>query len=403
MDAALVPVVADMSSLAGQITDLSGEVAGRLSDASLVGAAIERMFGTPKPLDSRFTKLRTGMYATGLVKVAVLGSSTIAGGITDYPEQAIVPRLAYRSGASSVESLDSVAGPISTGGVRWFQGAVGGTTSANFYPTARRTALNHLKPDYVVIAVGSNDYGTGVTPAAYKTNLRSALQHITTSSPGVVLVLVHQQARLDVTSPPNPWSSFGTALSEIAVEFNAIFVDMDLATRAGRLSSANTWGFVGNDGIHMDTVGQRFFADLLGEVMGIPNESGYVRTDESRPFTLPASKDFTNGENYPIGRTYRTTNYPRIFRLHGAIFTRSSAAGLKELNVTLTGGKNTPVVAARLISDTSEKSQTIDMQWFVPPGVAPTLGAHVSIVGGGTVYISGSSAYSWLSMEISPA
>ena len=288
--------------------------------------------------DVKLAKLHAGVADPQTdVSVVLVGSSTAAGGVVPHKEQGWSYRLGYRLGGE-VLKLDTT--DVFTGGTRWYHGPQGGTTAASYLPEERRAKLNKVKPDYVIHQVGSNDWGTGVSPEEYGKNLRESVDRVSKDNPGVIQILIHQQPRFDVPKDKagGPWEEYGKQMQAIVAEdpANRIFKKVDSKLLGYDPESGfNDWGLVAADRIHMMANGNRMFADYIGGLLGIPSETG-VAPERAQ---LPLEGDVTaakvpSGSSAEIGTlTLPAEKYPRMVRVRAKAETKAEDQAAIRLNM----------------------------------------------------------------------
>lgn len=347
-------------------------------------------------VDPKFDALRFGIInPTTDYRVVVLGSSSSNGAYTTEPEKAVFQRLAYMSGVSSYPSLDAVASPVAVGPMRWWTGSEGNTTSANYFPTARRNALANVKPDLVIHMVGENDYFYKTTIANYKANLENALQFVESQSPTVINVLVHSHGRYDVTSPVASWDQYGAAMKEVAdaLPGRRYFLNtMDYFYPLGTMGD-NLGGMImgGSDNVHPNDAGHHYLAKIIGSHLGIPNADDFATT-QTWKFPLPATATNYTTTGAVIAELYLTAvKYPREMTLTGGLWaTVSNASGYIQANFLNTD-------TSSLISGHAMKGISgaltipLNTSFYIPPRIKPRI-QLIAFPESGTVTVQGEPA-----------
>lgn len=201
-------------------------------------------------------------------RIVGVGSSTMQGvGATTEADRTfnqLIARLqaAFPSGLGTettvVASTTATWGTISyAAGVHGYNAGEGGTTSANYLTTAEVASIGALDPRAIIHIVGSNDFATGITPTAYKTNVQGWVNALKAVVPNpVVQILVHTFQRMDTPSPAYPWADYGTALREIAEADpdNVVYIDLSDEYRLMGIPTAVTRSVAAGATIATDTL-----------------------------------------------------------------------------------------------------------------------------------------------------
>ena len=199
-----------------------------------------------------------------------LGSSTANGGNTTNFGFSWVGRIATwlcdRDVLhDAVRDLES-ATARQPNGVQVYNGAVGGTTSANYVNAAKIAAIKMLKPHLITHMVGANDLGQGVALSTYKANLRNWMDQLQAASPLSVHVYIHQQSRV-AASPKIAWREYGKAMREVADAYpNVVFFD---ASEHFRFNSGLAQHLISDD-LHMNGAGHALMAERVADFLGHP-------------------------------------------------------------------------------------------------------------------------------------
>lgn len=356
---------------------------GRLSVASLSAeftdirndSVINRLGGFAG--DPKFLGLRTAMLspATTDYRVCVLGSSSSNGAYTTEPEKAVFQRLAYRSGAPSYLTLATVGAPVGGTGLRWWTGAEGNTTSANYFPQARKNALANVAPDMVIHMIGENDYYYGTTINDYIANLEAACDYIESVSPGVINVLVNSHGRYDVNNPVAPWSAYGEAMRQVASNNPAqrYYIDtMEYFAVLGTMND-NRAGMImgGTDMVHPNDYGHKYLAKIIGAHLGIPNEDDFAGIVTWK-FPLPTGVSNYTGAGSPIAELYLpAVNYPRELTVKGALWNTSTNAN-SYFQINLRNTDTTSIIESHGIkAPVAANSVPLDSTFYCPPRIKP--------------------------------
>lgn len=392
-------LAAQYAAQAGEAQD--GAIATILSDANSDSRAVldesyaslsasqAQMLGGFRG-DSLFDAFRQGVIDPTLdYRVVVLGSSSSNGAYTTKPEKAVFQRLAYLSGVTSYLPLDTVSSPVSPGGMRWWTGSEGNTTSANYFPTARRTALSNVVPNMVIHMIGENDYFYGTTLANYRANMLSALSYIESVNPSVIQVLVHSHGRNDVASPVAPWNGYRDVLKDIAsLSASRYFIDtMEYFYPLGTMTD-NRGGML-HDTVHPGDGGHKYLSRIIGAHLGLPDVDAFT-TEQTWDYALPTtSTAFTTAASV-IGTalTLPAVNYPREFEISGSLWVNNNnAAGY--INAVITNAATgSPIQSvSHSTGAVGAKSVSFSDRMYVPPRIRP--GILLQAYPNGSVTIEG--------------
>lgn len=191
-----------------------------------------------------------------------------------------------------VRSLaEAVSAAPSGAGMHIINAGVSGTRSNDYLTSTTRPQLAALDPAAVVHMVGANDFGNGITPAAYKTNLLSQLTSLRSSISGkCVHILVHSHERYDsaaVAAKVAPWGDFLTKLREIeAASTDVVVVDLSATYNLLGVPSTDPYDLIESDNIHPSAKGHVLIADMLRTALALwpvtaPVTSSSVITSDS--------------------------------------------------------------------------------------------------------------------------
>lgn len=161
-----------------------------------------------------------------------------------------------------------------TKGVRMWEGAMSGATTANFLPndlTKHWPGVVQANPSLAIIALGTNDVGTAphLTPATYKANLATIIDAFTTfNTRQPAVLLVSPYFRGDITPASIAPDTIGNYIDkqwELAAERSNVAV-WDSGTRllgaSGATASAASQ-FINADLVHPTNAGQVQYGETL--------------------------------------------------------------------------------------------------------------------------------------------
>lgn len=386
-------LVADRSSrVSAQLSermgdDVPGIVAGAVQAPgplrAAVRAAADEVF--PGPL-SRWGNALDKSATAPAIWVS-LGSSTAHGGSATQQGLSWSNRcLSYLSAEPRGDLAAATSRPAS--GVHLYSGALGGQNAGNYVGEDRLAKIRLLNPALVTHMIGSNDYAALMTLDTYRANLRKAVADVVAAAPEAVQVLVHQQARIDITAPRHPWEAFGQVMAEVAAEFeNAVFLNVDKDFRRLGLSpTGDRAGLLVGDKIHMGNAGHRVLADLVMDFLGTPMR--YMGSDALRTSPLAGGTFTDTAAIYVLGTvTVPPKPYPRRASAHLTAYGSTSGNGELILNAwTGTSGETTLPEGGQAnarMNGTASSSYHVAGTWLIPANTAARFVARTS--GGATI------------------
>lgn len=354
------------------------------------------------PMGTWGAALRT---ANGPALWVNLGSSTANGGNTANFGLSWVGRIAtYLTGkahtSGAVEDLEGTA-TRPTSGTHVYNGAVGGTTSANYMTAAKLAAIKRLQPHLITHMIGANDLGASVALATYKANLRNTMDQIQAASPSTVHLFIHQQGR-QLASPKIAWAEYGKAMREVAAAYpNVAF--FDASERFAGFRDGLEAHLV-SDGYHMNQTGHRMMADLVAEAMGNPLPYG---PQETTRIAIPGSATTTVDT---VWKSFEipAAPYPRHLNVDVALFAYGTGT---------TGTQGPEMAVNAFYTDTQASAGDAQQIRILNGAVAyahvytarpyylidANRAVRIDINAGPKVYISGSGAYSKVLTTLTPA
>lgn len=334
-----------------------------------------------------------------------LGSSTANGGTTTFAGQAWAQRVAtYITGRST---LDNAALPRLEGiksrpanGVHAYTGAIGGTQSSNYVNADHIAAIKVLQPALVTHMVGSNDYGSRVAVATYKTRLRNWLDQVIAAAPGAAHMLIHQQPRNDIGNPVAPWHAYGDAMREVADLYpNVAFLDASAYFPAEGAMP----GHIMTEAVHMNTAGHKVLADVVAAAMGTPI---YYATDQydvalggsgTVPSDTWAVQDIPPAP-YPRNITVRASIYG-----YGTGASPSAAAADVQLRASYTDNNVSAGTLLALRATSGGVGYASPLAGFRTYHCDANRPFRIQVVTSVNMYVSGNNQYSQVEVTATPA
>lgn len=402
MSESIAAIAATAAAKASGATQTTVET-GRLSEVALDARFAENASSSVSvKLGGKYAKAPFNYLRSGITnpvqdtRVCLLGSSNINGAHVSKPEKAMAQRLSRRAGAGATKPLDNVVANVTPGGMQWFQGGQGNTTSADYFTTARRTALSKVVPHYVIHMIGENDLYYGTTLANYRANMLSALSFIETVNPAVVNVLVHSHGRHDVPSPVAPWSEYGNVLREVAAlnTSNRVFIDTTefFETIGTQIDNRSALMY---DLVHLNDAGHRRMADIISTVLGISVEADYFPAPMVTEFPFVTGPLTYSTDAAIISELfYKAASYPREVKVEGNLWAQCSVT---TGYVTIDAYHTDPLPAA--IDDafhvtngiTAPASLNVSGSLYIPPGTTGSIRIRAR-PSTGNIIVQGSSA-----------
>lgn len=191
-------------------------------------------------------------------------------------------------------------------GIRWWDGAHAGYSASHFTGNTQSTwagalyngsggaGVPTIKPDLCIVQFGTNEYGNGVTPAQFKTDLGNHLSILGAVTPSIVLVVDWASGGNTVT-PGTPrtdagWQAYRDVVYQLAGERGCAVADEYVL---GGFMNPDTYGFT-QDTVHPNERGSLAIADYLCDILGIPKVTPR-RYDTMITSTGTGTVNFTHG------------------------------------------------------------------------------------------------------------
>lgn len=344
-----------------------------------------------------FNYLRDGVANSAQdTRVVWVGDSHVSGGYSPHSEQDLVKRLAFRAGAPEVKALSTVTTNPGNTGMAWWNGGIGGSNSAGYISAALQNAITLVQPRYVFHVIGSNDAAVATPLATYRSNIQSKLTAIETALPNAINVLVHVHEASYFT-PTIPWASYGEEMRTLAnanptrrvyIDANEGFAQLGMRT--------NRSGLMNTDGSHLNAAGNRWLADIIGTLVGIPSESDYAPRTQDIGITVNtgtynADAYISSVSNLPAA------NYPRLLTVEASLHLTGASAGT-EVWVS----KTQPDAAIRKWRSgrSGEVQMEIRTTFYIPSGKAVQF--LLAMTPQGSVTINAAAEYSRATAFIQP-
>lgn len=214
-------------------------------------------------------------------RIMFLGSSTTQGYLIERNEGYVNNMLgAFMTAQPMVDSSSLVHQNSGTSispsqpGFHFLNAGLGGTTSANYYGSARATLANGFKPTLVLHMIGSNDYQQQMAISTYKNNLNNTIADIDAKvggSQNVQHVLIQSYRRTDRADTGITWAQYGQAQSEVAASRSNVFY-------VNTVPSFEAYGWSDKDmmadKIHTTVAGYQLLARFVAQGMGLNDREG---------------------------------------------------------------------------------------------------------------------------------
>ena len=172
-------------------------------------------------------------------------------------------------------------------GIRGINYGVSSTTSVDFITQADITKMVAQSATggvaHLFWMVGSNDWSRDIAPSAFKANMATWISRAKTAflaaNKPFLITLVATYGRVDSsaqTPPKNPWSSYVTAMRELALAEPNYVAFMDLSNIykfAGMPESGTAYDpfdLLTSDDVHQNDLGHDFMADEILKKLNVP-------------------------------------------------------------------------------------------------------------------------------------
>lgn len=222
-----------------------------------------------------------------------LAAGTVTGAGALLPRGQYTFTWSFTSGTPVVDSIYVLDGDNKQG-VKVYNWGWPGAITSDFTtgtgaPTAR-SAIAGIKPDLVIIMLGTNDYSVGTNPSTFQSTLSTLIDNYRSTLSGVTkapnFLIVSWFPRYDVSSPSFPWSQYVAAMKAVAASKTETyqgatvpycdFLDMtpyfpssatnDADTSSGLVVASPTTGW----GVHPTNKGHSWVAELIARRLTLP-------------------------------------------------------------------------------------------------------------------------------------
>jgi len=330
-----------------------------------------------------------------------LGDSIANGGNPTTASRAWVNRVTALFTSTAAARLDATTlTPAPANGVMVYNGAVGGTTSANYLTDALVTRIGTLKPQLITHMVKANDQGQGITPATYRANLLSWINKIKAVSPNTVHVLINEHNRYDLASPAYSSDSYRDQLVSLAAETGAVFFDIAQEFKKHGIPGSDRYALMDTDNLHFADRGNQVYAKIIGTFIGAPPVD-YIPRELVRP-----SGAFSYGTFSAVTTVGTITIKPKPYLREGTLAadyygTAGNSTQDLILRLTPSGGTRIDVMTHRMPSGVLQNHPTSGYV-TLEPNTAYTATLDLGIYSG-SFTANGSAGYSQFYADLSPA
>ena len=289
-------------------------------------------------------------------------------------------------------------------GVHIYNGAVGGRTSANYLSDALIARIGQITPDLISHMVKANDQAQGISPNAFRANLKSWIDKAIVASPNSLHLIINQHRRIDLPTPAFPDKEYRDAMLSLANEYGdkAVFLDIGDEFLSHGMPNTDRYSLMKGDGLHFEDDGNRVYARIISRFMGAPvidylpreilRAPSYVTTN----MTPASNKRFATITVYPKPYARRGIGSFNIYGLP----TGTSVDAI--MGFTPAGGSYNDVLSARL--EPARRNHSGDATFFLEPNTEYAFTLDIGIYGTDAFDPSGSSSfYNTFYVDMSPA
>lgn len=287
-------------------------------------------------------------------------------------------------------------------GVQVYNAAVGGLTADNYLTATTIPQIIALQPDLITHLVGTNDYGAGVAPATYKQRLRAKILQLRDAT-NAVQVIISPHVRYDLANPAHPWAGYLTAMAEIAAEFPADVVYLDMYQHFALMGPlSDSYGVMHPDNLHVDDDGSRVMADIIGAAIGAPAPR------IGRKIYQPAS--VSGGNSSVQAKLFAEIVVParpwhQQYTFHATVFAYSAAGSVTDVELEHSVGKepgnNLPELSVIRVTEARQSYSGV-LTGTIPPHAEARLRVRYA-PNGGSMYIEGGNQfYRSIFADVSP-
>ena len=266
-----------------------------------------------------------------------------------------------------------------TAGVRFINAAYPGTTASSYIGSGSAANFHNrmvgmFDPRLLIYMVGSNDWGADTPVATYKANVKEMIRQARASCPSNPSVLLMHQYQRYTATDPDPWSTFGDALRQIAAEVSDVDV-LDISPHFPTAQAKDVDDILDSDGYHPTRRGLEFIgqlvADHLAKTLGMssPPKSANAPAVGADPSTLSG-----------LVSAWRTSDLSSVNGT--AIATWSRYAGSQNVNLVQATGGNQPLIKANAVGGVQSLVMSTSSSDYMKSTAAwsPTLTGAITVL-----------------------
>lgn len=313
---------------------------------------------------------------------------TVWGGQTGYSNR--LANLLSKNGMKQAQAGVAVSTNTAPGVHSW-SAAVAGQTAGGYVPTGVLNNIQTIAPHLVFHMIGTNDDSQQTTPAAYKANLKAAIDGVWARVPNARQVVI-------ICWPKRPagatyqWEQYAQAQRDLVAEYRVAGNDkvtlFDYGVKFNRLGGGvlTSWSVAFPDGIHGSRALHRELTEELCAWMGLPSPMAMFGAGEIirgvEPF-LDGTAGFDRMN--PISKVdIPAAPVPRSLKVHAAVLMVANAVEPELYLRPLVPGTATLVegmeeMAVHFAAFTPWTNKEIKGAWeILPPNTAVTMAFNKS-------------------------
>ena len=211
-----------------------------------------------------------------------------------------------------------------------------------------QSEIAQLNPSLVIITLGTNDISTK-SISEYISSIETIINNIRVANPTIPILLAPPTIGIR-TGPAGDVSAYFPSLQDLARQNDYGYVEVSKFT--GLYATANAAG-LWIDGVHMTTAGDKLFADVLIDYLGLTAAPTITSVTGNNPQNIAGSKSVTiNG-----------TNFADLLTATGGITTATvTIGGVAATNVVFVSSEKLTAIAPTNIRGTADVVVTNYMQ-----------------------------------------